>query len=200
MYKHSYNLHKNTNSTNSIYDDILYGIVTNKLKLVQTLVNSSNVNDIIDSTNNYTSLHYAVKTKQNSDIVEYLMKCGANPKIKQNEGKNAIDLAIEFNYKYLIERIINEKDNELDKLYIKYDDLYYKAKNLERTNKELENTNIELRNINIELRNTNENLIKSANQYIEKIDSLEVEKSNWKRKFDESDKEFANFLKKNKKF
>ena len=173
-------------------DEIIFAIVTCNLNNLRRLVNSSNVNNIIDKKNKYTSLHHAVRIKKNDQIIEYLMSCGANPSIKQDEGRDAIDLSIESNYRYLIDRLLKDKDKELDNLYSKYDDLNYKVKGLDRTNQELTKTN--------------EYLTKSTIEYVEKIESLKVENTNLKventnlkRKFDESEKAFSNLLKKTKK-
>ena len=38
----------------------------------------------IDNKNNYTALHHAVRIKKNDTIVEYLLSCGANIKIKDD--------------------------------------------------------------------------------------------------------------------
>ena len=166
-------------------DEIIFAIVTCNITNLRRLVNSSNVNNVIDKKNKYTALHHAVRIKKNDQIIEYLMSCGANPTIKQDEGKDAVDLAIEANYRYLIDRLIKEKEKELDTLYTKYDDLGYKVKGLERTNQELVKTN--------------EYLTKSTSEYVDKIESLKVDNTNLKRKFDESEKAFNNLLKKTKK-
>ena len=83
----------NTPNNNTVQLDItnkiLFYIVTGNLVELRKLINNSNIDSIIDKKNNYTSLHYAVKLP-NNNIVEYLMSCGANPNIKQNEGKDAI--------------------------------------------------------------------------------------------------------------
>lgn len=174
-----------TQSQSQADDEIIFAIVTCNITNLRRLVNSSNVNNIIDKKNKYTALHHAVRIKKNDQIIEYLMSCGANPSIKQDEGKDAIDLSIESNYRYLIDRLLNEKETDLDILYTKYDDLNYKVKGLERTNQDLVKTN--------------EYLTKSTTEYVEKIESLKVENSNLKRKFDESEKAFNNLLKKTKK-
>lgn len=166
-------------------DEIIFSIVTGNIGILRRLVNSSNINKIIDKKNNYTALHHAVRIKKNDQIIEYLMSCGANPSIKQDEGKDAIDLSIESNYRFLIDKLLKNKDLELDNLYLKYDDLGYKIKGLEKTNQDLVKTN--------------EYLTKSSSEYVEKIESLKVENSNLKRKFDESEKAFNNLLKKTKK-
>jgi hypothetical protein len=174
-----------TQSQTQSDDEIIFAIVTCNITNLRRLVNSSNVNNVIDKKNKYTALHHAVRIKKNDQIIEYLMNCGAKPSIKQDEGKDAVDLAIEANYRYLIDKLLMEKDKELDNLYSKYDDMGYKIKGLEKTNQDL--------------LKTNEFLTKSTTEYVEKIESLKVENSNLKRKFDESEKAFNNLLKKTKK-
>jgi uncharacterized protein YdcH (DUF465 family) len=180
------NVQNNTQNLQTQNDDeIIFAIVTCNITNLRRLVNSSNVNNIIDKKNKYTALHHAVRIKKNDQIIEYLMSCGADPSFKQDEGKDAVDLAIEANYRYLIDRLLKEKEKEIDNLYTKYDDINYKLKGLERTNQDLIKTN--------------EYLTKSTTEYVEKIESLKVENSNLKRKFDESEKAFNNLLKKTKK-
>ena len=175
-----------TNSNrNSSTNDIMFAVLTSNFQEVIRLVNSSNVNDIIDTINNYTSLHHAVRIKGNNSIIEYLMSIGGDPKIKQSEGKDCIDLAIEANYRYLIDKLLKEKDVELHKIYDKFDTINYEYKNLQTANDVL-----------IE---ENEYLKKSSSLYVEKIKLLKTENVELKRKFDESEKSFANLLKKIKK-
>jgi len=170
--------------TRSDSDDIIYAIVTGNLREVTRLVNSSNVNNVIDLKNRYTALHYAVKLP-NNEIVEYLMNCGADPNIKQNENKDSIDLSIEANKRFLINKVIAKNNKELDELYAKYDEKNYSMKTLERKNKELTETNVYLQTSNTE--------------YARRNGELEGENKALKRKCEESDKAFENLLKKNKK-
>jgi ankyrin repeat protein len=170
---------------NTSSNEIMFAVLTSNPQEVRRLVNSSNVNDIIDTTNNYTALHHAVRIRGNNVVIEYLMSIGANPKLEQNEGKDCIDLAIEANYRYLIDRLIKEKDIELDKIYDKFDTINYQYKDLERKNEKLVEEN--------------EYLKKSTSQYVEKIETLKTENAGLKRKYDESEKAFTNLLKKVKK-
>lgn len=170
---------------NDIANEIMFAILTSNLKEVKRLVNAPNVNNLIDNTNNYTALHHAVRVKGNNDIIEYLMSIGANPKIKQNEGKDSIDLSIEANYRFLIDRLLREKETELDKIYEKFDNVNYEYKNVEMKNKELLEENNFLK--------------RSSSQYVENIETLKIENTTLKRKYDESEKAFANLLKKVKK-
>ena len=170
---------------NSSSNEIMFAVITSNLQEVRRLVNTSNANDIIDTTNNYTALHHAVRIRGNNSIIEYLMSIGAKPYLKQGEGKDCIDLAIEANYRYLIDKLLKEKDMELDKIYDKFDTVNYIYKNLQATNAMLVEENAYLK--------------KSSSQYAEKIETLKTENAGLKRKYDESEKAFANLLKKVKK-
>jgi len=178
----------NNMEQSDISDKIIFYIVTGNLMELRKLINTTNIDIIIDTKNNYTALHYAVKLP-NNNIVEYLMSCGANPNIKQNEGKDAIDLSIETNKRYLIDNLLKKNDVELDQLYSKFDDTQYKNRTLERTN--------------ADLKQTNEYLNKSTDQYVNKIEELKEENVKLKddnvklkRKIDDGEKAFANLLKK----
>ena len=163
----------------------MFAVLTSNLQEVRRLVNTTNSNNIIDTTNNYTALHHAVRTRGNDKIIEYLISVGANPRLKQNENKDAIDLSIEANYRFLIDKMINKNEAELDEIYAKYDSVNYEYKNIKNKNKELMEENTYLK--------------KSQSKYIEKIEELRTENIGLKRKYDESEKAFANLLKKVKK-
>lgn len=168
----------------STSDNIIFAIVTGNLREVRRLVNTTNVNEIIDGKNRYTALHYAVKLP-NNDIVEYLMNCGADPNIKNNEDKDSIDLSIEANKRFLINKVISGNSRELDQAYAKLDETKYNLRSIEKKNKELLETNTYLEKIN--------------GEYSRKIDELKEENKIVKRKLDESEKAFENLLKKNRK-
>ena len=171
-----------TGIRNCIGNEIMFAVLTSNVQEVRRLVNGSNINDIIDTTNNYTAIHHAVRIRGNDKIIEYLLSIGANPRLKQSEGKDAIDLSIESNYRFLIDKMINKNESELNEIYTKFDSVNYEYKNIKRKNDELVEENNYLK--------------KSQSQYIEKIEELKVENSSLKRKNDESEKAFANLLKK----
>ena len=187
------------NNLNQNNDNIMYAIITGNLNSVRTLINSTNVNTVIDRKNNYTAIHHAVRIKKNDQIIEYLLSVGANPYIKQDEGKDAIDLTIESNYRFLIDKLMKQKEAELDNIYSKFDDVNYKYKNLDKTNQQLEEENKYLK--------------KSTEQYVAKVDELKTEINKLKtentnlgidnlkikRKYEESETAFSNLLKKTKK-
>ena len=177
-------------------DEILFAIVTCNLVAIKRLVNSYNVNDIIDKKNKYTSLHHAVRIKKNDDIIEYLINCGASTTIKCEEGKDALDLSIQFNYRFLIDKLLNEKENKLIILNYKIDDLGKKNEILlNEKEKKLITLNYKIN----DLEKKNESLQKNNNLNINKINSLISENNNLKRKCSESDEAFNNLLKKIRK-
>ncbi len=166
-------------------DDIMFAIVTGNLPSVRRLVTPTNVNNIIDRKNRYTALHHAVRIKKNDQVIEYLLSIGADPKIKSGEDKDSIDLTIESNNRYPIDKMMRDKDIELDGLYTKLDDINYKFKEYERNNKTLVDENQYLK--------------KSSEQYVSKIEELKTENTSLKRKYEKSEEAFANLLKKTKK-
>lgn len=165
-------------------DEIIFAIVTGNLREVTRLVNSSNINNVIDTKNRYTALHYAVKLP-NNDIVEYLMNCGADPNVKQNEGKDSIDLSIEANKRFLINKVMAKNERELDDVYNKLDENKHNMRTLERKNKELTESNTYLEKVN--------------GEFGRKIEELKEENKSVKRKLEDSEKAFENLLKKNRK-
>ncbi len=179
------NTNTNTNTNSSNNDDlIVFAIVTGNIRDVRLLVNQSNVNNIIDTKNNYTALHHAVKLPGN-DIVEYLMSIGADPAIKQNEGKDSVDLAIEANKRFLINKVIEKSSRGIDDALTRLDEAKYNLRNIERKNAELTEENTYLKKINQE--------------HLGRIEELKEENILVKRKYQESEKAFENLLKKNKK-
>lgn len=175
-------IRKNVNNTKN---DILYAVLVRDRVRIGELVNNTNVNNIIDDVNGYTALHHAVRVRGNDSIIRYLISIGANPKLKQNENKDAIDLSIEANYRFLIDELLKKNDVELDDIYNKYDNLKYNNKMLEKQNQNLTEENTYLKKI--------------STQNTEKISSLKTDNEKLKRKFDDSEKAFQNLLKKNKK-
>lgn len=199
----------NNDSNNS---NIIVAIVTNNLSQVKALLNSGNVNSIIDSKNNYTALHYAV-TLPNNNITEYILDLGANPKVKQNDGYDAYELSFISGKKYINkyfmdkqEVIINKLQDENQSLLRtkKYQDISinnYNKKINELTDKadlQIYNTirlekNVESSNATcLSLKNTMALLVKNNKAIVDENISL-------KRKCGETELAFINLLKKQKK-
>lgn len=174
-----------SNTRNNIGNEIMFVVLTCNLQEVKKLVNTSNSNDIIDITNGYTALHHAVRIRGNNQIIEYLMSVGANPKLKQNENKDAIDLTIQSNYRFLIDKLLDKNEADLNEIYDKYDNVNYEYKNIKRKHDELVEENTYFK--------------KSTSQYTEKIEELKSENTSLRKKYEDSEKAFTNLLKKTKK-
>lgn len=165
-------------------DDIIYAIVTGNLIKVKQLVDQHNINDIIDSKNNYTALHYAI-TLPNNDIIKYLLDNGGNPMKLQGESIDCFELSLRFHKKYIFDYFKEKQEEKIKKLEINEKISNVKIKNLETTNTFLENC---------------------IDKYNEKIDTFKLEIKNkdadivkLKRKNEDSEKAFETLLKKIKK-
>jgi len=171
-------------NTKNDNDDIIVAIVTNNYNKLKSLLNRNNVNNIIDTKNNYTALHYAV-TLPNNDITKLILELDGNPKIKQDEEYDAFELALRSGKKYIFQYFEQKQQSKI-------------------TNLETDNTKLLLKVD--DLKRTNENLNESIDKFNNKINALhkvieckDKEIGNLKRDLDESEKAFTNLLKKNKK-
>lgn len=158
-------------------DDIIFAIVTNNLSKVKSLISKSNVNKVIDRTNGYTPIHYAVTLPHNS-IIQYLMENGADPYLKQNEGYDAFELSLRSGKKYIFDYEGTKKNNRI---------------------KELEDDNNKLIVKIDEIKRTNEYILTSVDNFNNKITNLTRENTKLKRELEESETAFSNLLKKQKK-
>jgi chromosome segregation ATPase len=81
------------------------------------LITNANVNNIIDTKNGYTSLHYAIKF-DNEKMMEFLLNMGANPYLKTVSNEDSFDLSLRYQNKYVISHQLNnlkEVDQALQK-------------------------------------------------------------------------------------
>ena len=193
-------------------NDILFYISTENYEEFTKLITEANVNNIIDSKNSYTAIHYSIKFN-NEKMMEYLLNMGANPYLKTLTGEDAFDLSLKYQTKYVIVHQLNnlketnkelnktisslhKKINDLDinnKYLIKsYDDLIDKFSELKKENNLSETNNEYLKKDIKELKETNI-LLKCNNDELDsKINSL-------KRKYDELDKSYCGLLNKMRK-
>jgi ankyrin repeat protein len=158
-------------------DSLIVAIVTNNIKKVKELVNKTNVNQVIDSANKYTCLHYAVTLPYN-DITEYLLELGADPKLKQNDGYDSFELSLRSGKKFIFD--------------------YYKIKQQSVINT-LENENSSLKRKVSDLNNTIEYLDRTIDGYNNKISTLTNENTKLKRDLKDAEFAFENVIKKQKK-
>ena len=177
MFTRAYTLSRNSN------DEIIVAIVTNNISSLKLMLNENNINNIIDNKNNYTALHYAV-TLPNNDITKLILDLGGNPKIKQNDGHDAYELALKSGKKYIFQYIEQKQQNKIDDLKVDNIKLTSNVDDLKRTNKYLNDT-IDKFNDKI---NTLNDIIEVKDKKIRKIEC----------DLEESDRAFCNLLKKQK--
>ena len=165
-------------------DRILFAIVTGNLIQLKDLIDSVNINNIIDDVNEYTSLHYAVKLKFN-DITKFLLDNGAEPYLLQGDNKNCFELATDSHTSYIFEYFKLKQEQEVSKLKSEVTGLNKEINNLQDSNSFLNSTIDNYKNkvtrLNV--------IIEDKNKEIEDL----------KRKKDEADEAFSKLLKKFKK-
>jgi ankyrin repeat protein len=182
-------------------DNVIVAIVTNNLTQVRSLINRTNVNNVIDDKNGYTAIHYAV-TLPNNDITEYILECGANPLITEFEGYDAYELSLRSGKKFIFDyykkkqqKRISDLETENDSLKIKIDDLRrredYYARTIDDYNKKLEKIN--------RFESENKILANALGKKTAECNELKTENARLKRNLEESETAFSNLLKKQKK-
>lgn len=116
--------------------DILYNISIDNLNELKTLITVENVDNIIDTKNGYTALHYAIKLNHDK-IIDFLLKMGANPNIKTYDKQDSFDLSLRYQSKSVISHEINDKKATCNSLQNTVTVLERKINNLETNNKYL---------------------------------------------------------------
>ena len=139
------------NSENSA--NIVYYLSTGNLIEIKRIINSFNVDDIIDDKNKYTALHYAIRFG-NKEIIDYLLGLNSSITKKTANNEDALDLCLKYQNRYLITATINDKNSKISNL--KKD-----MELLERKSKMMETNNTYL--------------VKSVDSLVEKNDTLKYE-------------------------
>jgi chromosome segregation ATPase len=212
-----------TNTTNSsttstsTHTDVIYAIAIDDLDQVKRLVNSSNVNNIVDSKNNFTSLHIAISKSSNSDIVKYLLSIGANPDLKTKSNADSYDLAFDHRNRHVFNYAVEKANAKVDELLVKNDSLNAKINDLTDKNQYLTKSNekyseklrTELIPIKSQLTTSNNEVSRITKLYDEKkdecnnlkrkVDDLIVENTKLKRDLNDAENALGNILKKHKK-
>jgi hypothetical protein len=169
----------------STNDSIIFAIVTGNLLNIKNLINSRNVDDILDTATNFAPLQYAITSPNiNNEIIKFLLQLGADPKRLIRVG-DSFDLAITYNKRYLFEYFNKIQDDKIEALTDKIDLLKGKLLNLEDTNTYLYKS----------FDNLNEKINKLNND----IKVKDVQINNLKRKNEDTELAFNNLLKKVKK-
>jgi ankyrin repeat protein len=139
------------NSENSA--NIVYYLSTGNLTEIKRIINSFNVDDIIDDKNKYTSLHYAIRFG-NKEIIDYLLALNSSITKKTANNEDALDLCLKYQNRDLINATLNDKNSKIVSLKKDIDIL-------ERKNKMMDTNNTYL--------------VKSVDNLVEKNDVLKYE-------------------------
>ena len=89
---------------------IINYIINNEYTDFSTMINSNNVNHIIDTERGYSALHYAIQFHRYK-MIEYLLKLGASTTIKTKNNEDAYDLSLKFQCKEAISFKLKEKED-----------------------------------------------------------------------------------------
>jgi len=89
---------------------IINYIINNEFPEFSSVINSNNVNHIIDIERGYTALHYAIQFHRYK-MIEYLLKIGASTTIKTKNEEDAYDLSLQYQCKEAITFKLKEKDD-----------------------------------------------------------------------------------------
>lgn len=120
-------------SQNIKHHDIIYSIIIDDYEELKKLVNSSNVNEIIDDKNKYNALHYAIYANK-IDIIDYLLLIGADPYLKNGDRNDAFDMSLKFQSRILFDYIHKKLNQENCDLCIQIDKLEKKIADTNENN------------------------------------------------------------------
>jgi septal ring factor EnvC (AmiA/AmiB activator) len=189
--------------------DTIFAISTDDYQALTTLVNEYNVNQVIDTKNGYTALHYAIRAN-NDKMIEFLLKLGANPLAKTNTNQDAFDLSLKYQTKTVISHAINGKSTEIDNqkktisaLERKINDLEINSNYLERSVKDLGTKQTQLKSEIKDLQTRN-NTLESKNSQLtaenttlrKDLENVTNDREKLKRKYDSLDASYTGLLSK----
>ena len=191
-----------TDSSNDIEHALFY-ISTNNLKKFKEIIKIGNVDRIIDKTNGFNSLHYAIKFGY-IDFIKYLLSINANTYVKTHNNKDAFDLSIEYNSRICIQHILDESikekkecDTEIKTLKRKLDSseqnyqyLHKKSGDIILQNTILKDENKRLKIEVSSLTLRNKKLETSLNNALENVDDLKYQKTTITAQLSDSQREF----------
>jgi hypothetical protein len=189
-----------TNSESKRSNDLMYYIMTNNLSKIKelNLVTKFNVDNIIDSTNQATALHYSLQLQDHA-ITNYLLNLNADPYKKNGIGKNAFQISLDYHKSCVFDHIIREKDiviSDLNddciqlkkKLKLESDSKEYLSKSIDSYRYKINNLDIEIKTLNDQ-----NNILKIENN------EIKDNNKNLKRKIDRLNESIDGFLNSNKK-
>ena len=97
--------------------ELLFLIATNDLENIkkQKLINSSNINKVIELVTKSTALHYSLN-HSDGQIAKYLLENGADPYIKNASGLDAFELSLNLHKKHVYEYLLDKYKNKITDL------------------------------------------------------------------------------------
>ena len=131
----------NTLSNTTQSTNVIYAIALDDLDTVKQLVNSSNVNNVVDQKNGFTALHIAISKSSGSDIVKYLLSVGANADVKTKSNLDSYEMAFDHKKRCVFDHAVEQKQNTIDALLVKNDTLNNKVADLTEKNSYLTKSN-----------------------------------------------------------
>lgn len=174
----------------NINNDILYNIVTNNFERITQLVTVNNINNIIDTKNDYTALHYAI-VLNNNKLLEFLLNL--NPKFLRLKSETSgslititpIDLSDELNIynfalkhqnMYIFDYILKQKSDKIaslnknivsstDKINDIESNNKYLLSNVDKSNILIKQLRQDITDLKMDLSYTKSLLINSDNAY-----------------------------------
>jgi ankyrin repeat protein len=124
-------LFRNSGSPNSA--DIVYYLSTGNIAEIKRIINSFNVDDIVDDKNKYTALHYAIRFG-NKEIIDYLLSLNSSITKKTANNEDALDLCLKYQNRDLINATLNDKNSKIVSLKKDIDVLERKNKMMDSNN------------------------------------------------------------------
>jgi FtsZ-binding cell division protein ZapB len=118
---------------NSDNANIVYYLSIGNMVEIKRLINTLNVDDIIDDKNNYTALHYAIRFG-NKEIIDYLLSINSSITKKNINNEDALDLCLKYQNRDLITNTLNDKNTKISNLKKDIDTLERKHKMVETNN------------------------------------------------------------------
>ena len=173
------------------YYDIIYNLSTDNYEAFTLLLTETNVNDIIDTKNGYTALHYAIMFNRHK-FITFLLEKGAYTDIKTYENQDAFDLSLKYQNKTTFL-------HEIDKKSIANSELQHIISRKERDIKNLELNNKYLDNMFNEVTVKNSLLKKDIENLNDENNTLKIGNQTLKRKYDKLEDSYNGLLSKFKK-
>jgi FtsZ-binding cell division protein ZapB len=197
-----------SSSSDNSKRDIIFSISIDDYQGLIRIVTEHNVNQIIDQ-NGGTALHYAIRAN-NDKMIEYLLKLGANPFIKNNANQDAFDLSLKFQSKRVITHTNDAKNAEVEiqkrkvsALERKINDLEINTNYLQKSIKDIGDKNaqfkteikdLQTRNTSLQTKNTQ--LMGENASLKQNLETVTADREKLKRKYEKLEESYDGLLSK----